>query len=357
MTQAELLAANDALFTTNGTNDIEGIEVNTFIENLINSIWAEFGNAADVKLNLKGYANFADITTRTILKGDTFINYSPDISQLPDDTYLGDWIVALDSGEEDFSGVTPGVTNSLWFYFPFGQYNDPATMQALLEAFNPFTEVEFVPASYLVELNEVESKNVTLKHKTSAATYAVSNFGKGTAGDTKKLWIELGNTTSYIVRLYTNGLGSTGIHIPGVALGAYVEFKGNALSPVHGFVDAVCLANNQWIVTNISNSTTTGPKTSEGTLHLDGTEPFEFIQNTIYIPAICDDDAEITLATAEHLNGVTNTLLVDCDGNALTFSADYDVISGTIDTTAGAINYVTMIYDAINAKVRVIIQN
>lgn len=353
MTKADLLAANDALFTTNGTNDIEGIEVNTFIENLINTIWSEFGNAADVKLNLKGYVSFVDPTTRVINKGDVFINSDAAGNGM----YTGDWIIALDSGEDDFGSVEPLTTNSLWFYIPFGQLNDPETMQTLLEAFNPFTEVSFTALSYLVELNAVESKNVTLKHKTTAATYAVSNFGKGTAGDTKKLWIELGNTTSFIVRVYCAGLGSTGIHIPGVALGAYVEFKGNGLSAVHGFIDAVCLANNQWIVTNISNSTTTGPKSSEGTLHLDTTEAFEFIQNTMFVPAICDDDTEITLAEADHLNGVTHVMLVDCDGNALTFSADYDIISGTIDTTSGVINHVTMIYDIVNAKVRVIIQN
>lgn len=355
MTKADLLAANDALFTANGANEIEGLDVNLFIENLINTVWSEFGNAADVKLNLKGYVNFGEDVSRTVKKGDLFINY-PIGEAVPDGSYLGDWAIALDDFD-DITGITIGETTAYWFYIPFGKLNDPATMQTLLEAFNPFTEVSFTEVSYLVELNEVESKNVTLKHKTTAATYAVSNFGKGTAGDTKKLWIELGNTTSFIVRVYCAGLGSTGIHIPGVSLGAYVEFKGNGLSAVHGFIDAVCLANNQWIVTNISNSTTTGPKSSEGTLHLDTTEAFEFIQNTMFVPAICDDDTEITLAEADHLNGVTHVMLVDCDGNALTFSADYDIISGTIDTTAGAINHVTMIYDIVNAKVRVIIQN
>lgn len=196
MTQAELLAANDALFTTNGTNDIEGIEVNTFIENLINSIWAEFGNAADVKLNLKGYANFADITTRTILKGDTFINYSPDISQLPDDTYLGDWIVALDSGEEDFSGVTPGVTNSLWFYFPFGKLGTIELIRAAFEALtttNRLNKSAIQGGEYALnkrgtgDVYNASYKGASMQNRLKGDFWIVAAPGSPEGGDTSSL--------------------------------------------------------------------------------------------------------------------------------------------------------------------------
>jgi hypothetical protein len=355
MTQEQLIDFIRLHITENGTNDITGLIAREVFETIVNEIYDTFGVSVPglTLTNLIGYASFVDGSARVINIGDLFINSDPDGNGM----YNGDWIISLDSGEEDFSGVTPLTTNSLWFYIPFGQLKDPATVQAFLEAFNPFTEVSFTSLSYLIELNAVTSKNVTLKHKTTPATYAVSNFGKGTAGDTKKLWIELGAATTYIVRIYTNGLGSVGIHIPGVSGGGYVEFKGNGLSQVHGFVDAVCLANNQWIVTNISNSTVTGPKSSSGTLHLDGTEPFDFVEPTIYIPVICDAAVTITLGTADHLNGVTHTVLVDCDGYALTFSSDYDIISGTIDATAGNINHITMIYDIVNSKVRVIISN
>lgn len=243
MTKAELLTANDALFTTNGTNDIEGIEVNSFVEELINSVWAEFGNAADVKLNLKGYANFADTTDRTIVKGDVYIN-SPIGEAVPAGTYEGDWIVCLDSGA-DFTEITPGETNSIWFYFSFGQFNDPATMQALLEAFNPFTEIHLTTTE--LTLNETTSKNVWYLNATHGVGKNITTFGTGTAGQSKKLWLKLAADDIYTMDC--TALGSTGIFIVGVAAGSTKTFTGSLKT--NYILDVVCLASNQWLVTSI----------------------------------------------------------------------------------------------------------
>ena len=243
MTQAELLSANDALFTTNGTNDIEGIEVNGFVYDLITSIWAAFGNAADVKLNLKGYVNFADETARTILKGDVFIN-SPIDEAVPAGTFAGDWIVCLDSGA-DFTEITPGETNSIWFYFPFGKLNDPATIQTLLEAFNPFTEINMDGSE--LTLNDVTSKNVWYLNESHGVGINIATFGAGTAGQNKKLWLKLAADDIYTMNC--TALGSAGIFIVGIAAGSTKTFTGSLKT--NYILDVVCLASNQWLVTSI----------------------------------------------------------------------------------------------------------
>lgn len=120
MTQAQLITYIETYINTNGVYDITGAEMQDVLETIVNTIYEEFTvtPAGEVPLNMKGHINFGYEGALTIAVGDVYVNDDID-GEVPAGTYVGDWIVCRDAGAS-LDEITPGETNAIWYYFPFG---------------------------------------------------------------------------------------------------------------------------------------------------------------------------------------------------------------------------------------------
>ena len=199
---------------------------------------------------------------------------------------------------------------------------------------------------------------VKLTITTSNSLTPVKYFGKGVSGSRKKLWVHnnhASNPTTFSIQSVALS-ASTGIHASGVTPGnsfSYIITASNSL-----FIDAICINQNFWIITNIAAQSTSGPKSPDtGGIGIDGEYEVDFSAEKIWSDVILTGATEFIVnssSNASYEAGTKVVMIINGDGYELTFSEDFTIISGVFYPLG--MNVVEMIY-AYDMTVKVIIHN
>jgi len=351
-TEAQFAALIDSLFSI---NDDSGRMVRDLLQDTI------FGNdrldrsaikGVDRSVNFRGIGDLYDPqfragmnTPEPIRIGDMWIMGSNNSAPEGDTANLkiDDWVIAI----QDDASISNFGDTSKWYVVRIGTNITPKEFELI--TINSGT----------IDLKSKPSDKLKFEHKTTSGTIVLNSFGTGLPGLNKKLWIELKSDSAYKIQINSVNIGSAGIFIPGISTSGNVTYTGNPVNTNlnHIFVDAVCIGSNQWIVVNISQATSSGPKSPEtDQVQLSGDYYLTFFENQIFPNCILTADAELNADFENEIftNGSRIVMLIDGNDHELTFGSGFSVVLGQFNQAAGCFNLVDIIYNPIlGAKVSI----
>lgn len=218
---SELTGADvrDALETLSGTNRIE----------------KDYIRGADRALNWRGSGDINAPSYKAgmtdIKKGDFWI-YDP-VGSAPESTKefgVGDWVIAV---KDDASIVVGYDVETDWYIFK-------VTREDIFQA--------LTLVAGKIDFDLSLSDKIKYDRSGNGGVKTITAFGKGKPGQTKLLWIRNNSNAISSTKITCTALGSDGIFVPGITAGNDITFSNTILEI---FVTSVCLAEDQWIVTNV----------------------------------------------------------------------------------------------------------